>query len=350
LRAVGPGAEYSQSFARDALELFRLQYGPNAAYRKYCEALKVAADTPTDWKKIPAVPTFAFKELEFTSIPEGERTAVFHSSGTTEQRASRHFHNRESLNLYERTLVLPFKEHFLPDRVCIKLLSLTPRKTAAPHSSLVHMFESVVDEFGGDGSMFAGALDSSGAWTLNADVSIAAIARSSEEKEPIGILSTAFGLVFLLDELAKRKLRFRLPPGSRVLETGGYKGRSRVLAKEELHALIREFLGIPSRGIICEYGMCELSSQAYDRTYGQPDEEPRRFRFPSWARALVISPETGREADVGTPGLLRVIDLANVWSVLAVQTEDIVVQRGAGFELLGRASASEARGCSLMSV
>ena len=50
----------------------------------------------------------------------------------------------------------------------------------------------------------------------------------------------------------------------------------------------------------------------------------------------------------GETGLLQVFDLANVWSVLAIQTEDLVVRRGDGFELLGRAAQAEPRGCSLM--
>jgi hypothetical protein len=47
--------------------------------------------------------------------------------------------------------------------------------------------------------------------------------------------------------------------------------------------------------------------------------------------------------------LLQVFDLANAFSVLAIQTEDLAVRRGAGFELIGRAERAEARGCSLMS-
>ena len=52
------------------------------------------------------------------------------------------------------------------------------------------------------------------------------------------------------------------------METGGYKNRSRTMPKAELHALITERLGIPPENIICEYGMSELSSQAYDRVAG----------------------------------------------------------------------------------
>ena len=75
-----------------------------------------------------------------------------------------------------------------------------------------------------------------------------------------------------------------------------------------------------------------------------------RFHFPPWCRSQVISPETGREVADGETGLLRIFDLANVRSVLAIQTEDLGVRRGEGFELIGRAAQSEPRGCSLMSL
>jgi hypothetical protein len=91
--------------------------------------------------------------------------------------------------------------------------------------------------------------------------------------------------------------------------------------------------------------MSELSSQAYDRVL---PETGGGFRFPPWARAQVISPETGREAADGETGMVRVFDLANVRSALAVQTEDLAVRRGEGFELTGRAAGAAARGCSLL--
>jgi len=45
-----------------------------------------------------------------------------------------------------------------------------------------------------------------------------------------------------------------------------------------------------------------------------------------------------------------VCDLANVRSVMAIQTEDLAVRHGDGFELLGRAELAEPRGCSLLNI
>src|SRR5581483_9380263 len=94
-----------------ALELFALQFQHNAAYRKLCDARGATPSTVRRREKIPAVPTSAFKEFEMTCLPPAERTAVFHSSGTTGQTPSRHFHNAESLGVYEASLRSWFGVH-----------------------------------------------------------------------------------------------------------------------------------------------------------------------------------------------------------------------------------------------
>jgi hypothetical protein len=190
---------------------------------------------------------------------------------------------------------------------------------------------------------------------------------------PLILLGTAFNFVHLLDHFAATNMRYRLARGSRVLETGGYKGQSREVPKTELHASITKHLGIAPEYIVTEYGMSELSSQAYDcvagedvvqsprsNVQGRPNAlshsptfsltHSRLFHFPPWTRAQVISPETGMEVPEGETGLLRIFDLANVRSVMGIQTEDLAIRRGHGFELIGRATQAELRGCSLMSL
>jgi hypothetical protein len=133
----------------------------------------------------------------------------------------------------------------------------------------------------------------------------------------------------------------RLPPGSRLLETGGFKGRSREISKTQLYAGLGRMFSMPDDAIWNEYGMSELSSQAYARgTSG--------FNLtPPWARVSIWDPATDREVAVGRRGLVRWIDLANVDSVLAVQTLDVAERTAHGFRLVGRLPRTEPRGCSL---
>jgi hypothetical protein len=349
----------NRQFAELALELFALQYQHNPAYRKICQARGLTPELVEHWTHIPAVPTTAFKELELSCLPPDERTAVFHSSGTTEQKPSRHLHCPDSLELYEASLWTWFGPNVLTDSKfkvqSSKLICLTPSPEQAPHSSLVHMFETIRRKFGGASvlasrSSFLGKITSYGSWVLDFEAVATTLKSAIGNRQSAILLGTAFSFVHLLDFLGEHDLQFQLPAGSRVMETGGYKNRSRSMPKDELHALITERLGIPTENIICEYGMSELSSQAYDSTIRPPSSilHPRIFRFPPWARAQIISPETGREVADGESGLIRVFDLANVFSVMAIQTEDLGVRRGDGFELIGRAQFVEPRGCSLM--
>jgi len=412
---------YNEDFNRFALELFALQFNNNIAYRTICEARRRTPQGVEHWTQVPAVPTAMFKELELTCLPPGERTAIFHSSGTTEQTPSRHFHGAESLAVYEASLWTWFERHVVPRGLAsgssdLGLCILTPSPEQAPHSSLVHMFETARQRLCGAKSAFVGRVADSdvnrwgerprepqpatpnstsaasphqaavmqhGAWTLDFDAVLVTLNSSLVTRHSSLLLGTAFSFVHLLDFLEEKDLRFDLPAGSRVIETGGYKNRSRAMPKAELHALVTERLGVPPENIICEYGMSELSSQAYDtklerrsptRRVGvhasacHPDKlklelqqhsagsetgaplGSRHFRFPPWARVQIISPETRREVADGETGLIRIFDLANVFSVMAIQTEDLGVRRGEGFELIGRAQLAEPRGCSLMSV
>jgi hypothetical protein len=339
----------SRQFDALALELFSLQFKYNLAYRKICEARAATPDTVGHWTQVPTVPTSAFKELALTSLLPEERTTVFHSSGTIGQQRSCHFHTAESLALYEQSLWKQFTGFFGTD--CGETVFLTPNARLAPHSSLVHMFETIRQKHGLPASVFTGTIADDGSWLLDFQKNVAQIKQACDTNVPLRLMGTAFSFVHLLDHLQENNLRFVLPAGSSVMETGGYKNRSRVLPKAELHQLITEFLGVPDGGIICEYGMSELSSQAYETTMlaGTPLKEVRtKFFFPHWTKLQFISPETGREVADGETGLICIFDLANVFSVAAIQTEDLGVRWGHTFKLIGRAQLAEPRGCSLM--
>lgn len=331
-----------RKFESLALALFRLQFEAIPIYRQFCAAKGVSPETVRHWSKIPAIPTAAFKEHELSSLAPNERTHVFYSSGTTQQTPSRHFHNAESLAIYEASLLPWFKRHFIGNQP-LDLLVLAPTPTDAPHSSLAHMFGAVRPLFAD--ACFAGKIAADGSWVLDLEPIWRMLEKSIAQQRPLALLGTAFSFVHLLDACHASGKRFSLPAGSRAFETGGYKGRSRALSKEELHKQVSKLLNVPI--ILSEYGMSELSSQAYDCVAGTASKA-RIFHFPPWARPQIISPETGDVVEDGEVGLVRIYDLANVRSIMALQTEDLAIRRKDGFELLGRAPQSEPRGCSLM--
>lgn len=331
-----------------ALELFAFQFEHNASYQALCRQAGIHPGSVRRWQEIPAAPAAAFKALDLTVLPPGARPAVFHSSGTTAQQPSRHFHNASSLAVYEASLLAWAEPHLRLHAEPVRQLALlTPPPAAAPHSSLAHMMDTLRRAHAGCPATFHGRIGPTGEWELDPGALLAALQAAADAAEPVAVLGTAFQFVHCLDALAAHGHPLRLPAGSRLMETGGYKGRSRTIPKPELHRQLAAAFGLRPQDILTEYGMSELGSQAYDAVAGAAG--PRILRFPPWARARIVSPETGAEVPEGSPGLLRITDLANVASVCAVQTEDLAERRGDGFVLLGRAPAAEPRGCSLLS-
>ena len=120
--------------------------------------------------------------------------------------------------------------------------------------------------------------------------------------------------------------------------TGGFKGRSRTLDSRALFELIETRLGLLEHQVIPEYGMTELTSQAY----GSP------FAAPPWLKLRVVDQVSHNDLDVGQTGLVAFFDLLNLDNVSAIVTSDLGSMTDRGELLLeGRAPGSLLRGCSL---
>lgn len=370
-------------FGELALRLFEIQSRTNPLYRRLIDHSDMKRSVLC-WQDIPCIPTVAFKEFALTSLFPKQRIKVFRSSGTTRSMRSLHFHFDASIALYEASLLSCFKLHFdhLEDQIdlhhdhhdhhsdhqidlqidhledhydhCdhhfkkhICLHSLTPSARLLPDSSLVHMFDTLARSSLFRDAIFHGKPTSNGRWEIDEDEVIKSIATADTA---IFLVGTALDFLKLLEKIAATKQRLPLPFGSYLLETGGYKGRENAMCRDDFYARLRDVFGLDLNSIISEYGMSELSSQAYDQRAGRGSGKlsNRHFRFPPWARARIVSPENGEEVRLGETGLIQVFDLANVWSVLAIQTEDLARKEEDGFVLLGRANSSSSKGCSLM--
>jgi hypothetical protein len=156
---------------------------------------------------------------------------------------------------------------------------------------------------------------------------------------PLLVAGTSFAFVHLLDGLGARSLP--LPAGSRVMTTGGYKGKSREVDPAELREALGRTFHVPTTSVIGEYGMTELSSQFYEDPITRADVEP------PWARVVPVDPETLQPVPLGLEGIARIEDVANVDSAVAVLTQDRVRRVPGGFELLGRVPGAPPRGCAL---
>jgi hypothetical protein len=317
--------------------IFEHQYSCNAPYRAFCERRGIHPHSLTDWEAIPAVPTDAFKATPLVCGGPAEARIVFRTSGTT-QGTSRGEHFLRDLALYDAALRSSWAFHLLPDCPAIRMLSLVPTPEVFPDSSLSYMIQAIRQEFGAPGSGYFA--DASGIDVPGLNHAL----RSTETAgEPVCLLGTSFAFVHWLDTLGDT--RFQLPTGSRIMDTGGSKGRSREVSPDDLRDMFADRLGVPPEWCVNEYGMTEMGSQFYDAVAGVPG--PRVYRPPAWVRTRAADPETLRLLPDGEVGVLRHWDLANLDSVMVLQTADLGVCEPGGFRVIGRARGAEARGCSL---
>lgn len=371
--AGGTGEE--DRFNELAHDLFDCHFELNPVYRRFCRNRGVEPGRLGDWRQIPALPSSAFRACAITCLDPGDWTVEFRSSGTTDASPARHYHCPESLALYRESIWPWFQQHvcpgLVPNMACPpRVLSLVPSFADAPHSSLACMIDSILERLRARDAVRAGRIDPAGAWTLDIASATAALDAGQSEARPLMILGTAIGFVQLLETIESAGILYRLPPGTRLMETGGYKSRARTFSRPALVQRLERVFGVPHTHVVGEYGMCELSSQGYtqpvpmaapssgDRSAPPSADSPVSsdspalplFRFPPWARVRVRSPETGQLAVPGDPGLIEVVDLANVASVLALQTLDLGRLDLEGIELIGRARDAEPRGCSRLMV
>ena len=312
-----------------ALAVFAWQRGRSEVVARVAEAF-LAGRAPRCADEVPAVPTDVFKVARVACFDPALQTRVFETSGTT--RDARGRHELADVSLYARACVADAARRLLvaPRYRCVMLAQ---PEAQAPTSSLTFML-----------ARFAARWDTSGErhffvrdGVLDAGEVLAAVRGA---REPVALLGTTFAFIHLADHLDALGQTLSLPPGSVVMPTGGSKGRAREVRDDELRALLARVLGVSPSQVVGEYGMTELSSQAWEVA-------PGRYRAPPWLRVTAVDTNTLRRRDIGAVGLIRCHDLLNLGSSAAILTSDLgVVHDDGTFTVRGRASGATPRGCA----
>ena len=272
-----------------------------------------------------------------------DKLRIFLSSGTTSgaEGRSKSAYSALGLELYQagsiaaflgvlERCVLPFSGDFL-DMVSV---SLIPPVDEWPDSSLAQMI-----------AWFSEIWPTSYANSESTEHVLATLEEASEQNKPVVLFGTAFHFVNVMDQ----GLSFTLPKGSIIVETGGTKGRSRSVTREDLYQLLSERFGIEESRIVSEYGMCELASQAWDFVDAGTTRmlSERSFKFPWWVTPGVMT--TPSQVLAKGVGALIIDDPLRVdIGQTALQTEDMACLDDDGtFRLLGRVPRAPLKGCSL---
>ena len=340
--------ERARSFADLAWEIaaFQREFSPG-----FARLWQSRRGSPTGVDDIPGVPCDAFRLARVALHPELEDQLRFYTSGTTG--GARGLHAMRVTETY-RELALNFgRSALLSNERAHHVVALAPLPSDPPTSSLGQMMAWFMVDFEHRGPFDVTAADR---WLIddrgvNLDLLEQAVERASARGETLLVLATSFALVGLLDQLTGRALP--LPDDAVVMQTGGFKGKTREIEPAELRAALARTFGIGEAQIVSEYGMTELTSQLYEATV--PGSALARERHgaagvyaePPWLRVVPVDPTTLEPVPHGEIGIARIVDLGNVDSAIAIQTQDRVRRVEGGIMLLGRAAGAPPRGCSL---
>lgn len=336
--------ERTEPFDELGLAIAAHQAETQPGYARLCAARGVAIEKARTLSELPAVPADAFRMMRVASHPVEKDVVTFRTSGTT--LGTRGEHVMSTTQTYEEVALAWGRWALFPDvKERLVTIVLAPPPEVAHDSSLGFMMALFARHFGRDAVWIVNDGE------LDLERLVEACERARASATPAIVMGASFAFVHALDALAGRKLP--LPEGSRAMQTGGFKGKSRTVEAGELRRAIADTFGLPSENVVSEYGMTELSSQAYEGTLRArlgletPSAQAGIFLPPPWMRIVPVDSESLLPVAEGEVGLLRFEDLANVDSAVVVQTADRGLREDGGIRLLGRAPGALPRGCSI---
>lgn len=304
-----------------ALAVFRFQAVNCEIYKDYLAVRNINPMEIETLEDIPFLPIQFFKTHRVVSRIQNEYL-LFESSATTSQVPSKHF--VADADLYNHSLLQSF-ETAMGSVKDVVILGLLPHYLERENSSLVYMVDFLMKESGRAENGFY----------LDKEQDLYELLLSLEKRQQPTIL---FGVTFALLDFAKKfsaDLKY-----TKIIETGGMKGRGKELTRDAVHDLLKRSLG--DTHIYSEYGMAELLSQSYYM-------HDKLFAPPSWKKALVRDLYDPYHIQLRGKGALNIIDLANIYSCSFIATDDLgEVEENGHFSVLGRLDASEIRGCNLL--
>lgn len=335
--AYEDGAARLEAFR--ALLAFHMERTP--AYGAWARARGFNPERMADWLEAPAVPTAAFKRVDLFAGEREEIARTFATSGTTGAAKGRAHFSEAGLVLMRGAIEANAERFLFPKAERLRILVLAPPPERAPGMIMAWGMARLIERYGTPGSRFL-----IGERGLDAEALAAALREAEGSGAPLCLIGASFAFVHLFDGFEARGARFALPPGSRVMDAGGYKGRSREMTRPEFVGRLGRLLGVPSTRAVNLLGMTELSSQFYDDSLDEPARAPLK-RNPPWTATAAVHPRTGAALPHGETGLLRHLDLANLDRPACIQTDDLGRTHPEGFEVFGRAADDGGRGCSL---
>lgn len=339
--AAGVDAEVPD-FNGSCLRMFRMQYELNPIFREFCDAKKVRPGDVSDWREVPLVYNDMFKTHLVTSFPVENAVIGCLTGGTTSlTQRGRIFRDEDGKKLVFGANKRMTGAYLFPDfeegRRC-RILILAPSPEMAPSMGMAIGMEQTRTHFGTPDSQFL-----LGRTGIDVNGLLKALRESEASGVPLAIIGATSAYVYFFQACKRKKLSFRLPPGSRVCDGGGYRGRFGPVSRADYYAMVQEVLGVPESHCVNVLGEAETATNLFDdalrrQVKGLPPRQRTR-PVPPWSRVLAMDIDTLKPLPDGKVGLLAHWDLANVPTVLCLITDNLgyTTDDGRGCEMVGRA-------------
>jgi hypothetical protein len=324
------------------LRMFAFHYQVNPIFNEFCEAKKVRPGDINRWQDVPIVYNDVFKTHLVASFPLEQSVMACLTGGTTSlTQRGRIFRDEDGKRLVFSANRVMTGSYLFPDfaegRRC-RILILAPSPEMAPSMGMAIGMDQTRQAFGTPDSQFL--LGKSG---IHVNELLKALREAEASGIPIALIGATSAYIYFFQACRRKKMKFCLPPGSRICDGGGYRNRFGVFTRDDYHAMVQDVLGIPDDYCVNVLGEAETATNLFDDSLrrhvkGLPKRERTR-PVPPWSRVLAMSIDDLRPLPDGEVGLLAHWDLANVPTVLAVITDNLgyTTDNGRGCEMVGRA-------------
>jgi hypothetical protein len=346
--------DFKTPLLKDALRTaFAHHFQGSEHYRRFCEkAGWVPPVGDFEYADFPYLPTEIFKQLRLASVPDSEIVRALQSSGTSSQTPSTVVIDNVTRTRQVRTLMWLLGDYLGQERRPFVIMDVDP-SLIPPSQHTITARTAAIRGFlpAASTASYCMNMAQDGAVAIDIDK----LAEDLSGVQARNERAVLFGYTYVLSqyvakELNKRGVSFSLPEAT-ILHIGGWKKlQSQAVSKPAFNEALEEVFGVPQGQIVDVYGFTEQLGLVY------MDCEAGLKHCPSVAEIVIRDPRTLEPVADGRDGMVELITpLPHSYPGLAILLDDIgrVVSRGTcscgrhgtAFEIVGRASEAEIRGC-----
>lgn len=338
-----PQAEKEELLLYGLRQLTELHREHCEKYRRMMDTIGYDPENVQRYTDIPFLPVQLFKELELKSIPQEAIFKTMTSSGTSGQRISKIFLDRETAAAQQKTLVRIVSNFIGGTRLPMLILDCpSVVKNRAMFSAR------------GAGILGFSILGRKKVYALNDNMELEFEKIQAFIQEHQGEKILLFGFTFMVWQhfykaLLHRKVKLDLSNAVLIHGGGWKKLHQEAVSTEEFNQALREVCGIQR---FCNYyGMVEQTGCIYMEC------ECGHLHASTYSDIIVRRGLDFSEAAIGEPGIVQVVSLLpKSYPGHSLLTEDEGVllgidncpcgRKGKYFQVNGRLKNAEIRGCS----